>query len=225
MLLPLLFSTLAAYSATNDSAATVDSTATALPDSAKPKINIAVINLEPRGGLSATEILALSDRLRGELINTGKYTVLERGQMDAILEEQDFQQTGSCSEASCIVEVGQLLAVHKIVGGSLGKVGKVYSLNLKIINVESGKIERQVADDIKCSKEELVAVHMRQIARKMVGLIPDRKREIKPWYIIVPAGIAAAAGGGVAAYLYLNRRDDSPDKERLQPIDLEVPLQ
>jgi hypothetical protein len=54
-------------------------------------------------------------------------------------------------EASCIVAAGQLLAVHKMVGGSIGKVGKAYSVNLKIIDVSTGTIERQVSDDFKCS--------------------------------------------------------------------------
>ena len=128
------------------------------------KTNIAVLDLEPRGGLSADEILTISDRLRGELIETGKYTVVERGQMDAILKEQGFQQSGACSEASCIVEVGQLLAVHKMIGGAIGKVGAAYSINFKIIDVGTGKIERQVSADIKCTKEELISFHIRNLA-------------------------------------------------------------
>lgn len=199
-----------------------DSVSESQPDTAQ-KTNIAVLDLEPRGGLSAEEVLSVSDRLRGELINTGKYTVLERSQMDVILKEQGFQQTGVCSEASCIVEVGQLLAVHKMVGGSIGKVGKAYSINLKIIDVTSGKIERQVADDIKCSKEDLVSFHIKNVARKMAGLVKEKKPLTTRAAFWVPVGAALLGGGGVVAYLLLNSSDDTPDNT---PDDIRtVPVQ
>lgn len=193
------------------------------PDTAQ-KTNIAVLDLEPRGGLSAEEVLSVSDRLRGELINTGKYTVIERGQMDIILKEQGFQQTGVCSEASCIVEVGQLLAVHKMVGGSIGKVGKAYSINLKIIDVQSGKIERQVADDIKCSKEKLVSFHIKNVARKMAGLVKEKKPLTSRWYFWTPVGLVVAGGGAALAYVLLSL-DDTQGSENMHEIQLEVPLQ
>lgn len=191
-------------------------------DSAKQ--NIAVLDLEPRGGLTAEEVLSISDRLRGELINTGKYTVLERGQMDVILKEQGFQQTGVCSEASCIVEVGQLLAVHKMVGGSIGKVGKAYSINLKIIDVQSGKIERQVSDDIQASKEELVAFHIENVARKMAGLVKEKEPLTTRAVFWVPVGTVVVGGGAALAYLLLNSSDGAQE-DSYQEIQLEVPLQ
>jgi len=190
-------------------------------DSAKVE-NIAVLDLEPRGGLSVEEVLSVSDRLRGELIATGRYTVLERGQMNAILQEQGFQQTGACSEASCIVEVGQLLAVHKMVGGSIGKVGKAYSINLKIIDVATGKIERQVSDDVKCSKEDLVSFHIRNVARIMAGLEKQKKPLTGRPVFWVPVGAALVGGGAAAAYLLLNAGTAGGS---MQEIQLEVPLQ
>ncbi len=220
--LKLLFITV--ISITFYSFATQDSTVT---DTTK-KINIAVMDLEPRGGLSASEILSISDRFRGELINTGKYNVLERGQMDEILKEQGFQQTGVCSEASCIVEVGQLLAVHKMVGGSIGKVGKVFSINLKVVDVESGKIERQVADDIKCTKEELVSFHIKNVARKMAGLVKEKKPLLTRAIFWVPVSTVIAGGGAVLSYMLLNNTSVIPSgnqTENMRGINVEIPLQ
>jgi TolB-like protein len=194
----------------------------AIPDSGKQ--NIAVLDLEPRGGLIAEEVLSISDRLRGELINTGKYTVLERGQMDVILREQGFQHSGACSEASCIVEVGQLLAVHKMVGGSIGKVGKAYSINLKVIDVQSGKIERQVSDDIQASKEELISFHIGNVARKMAGLVKEKKPLTSRAVFWVPLGTALVGGGAAVAYLLLNS-ENAEDQESTREVQLEVPLQ
>ena len=54
----------------------------------KSKQTIAVLNMEARGGVSTSGAQTLSDRLRSELVNLGVLTVLERGQMYSILQEQ-----------------------------------------------------------------------------------------------------------------------------------------
>ena len=84
--------------------------------------NIAVFNLDARG-VSDIEAKAITDRLRIELQKSGEYRLLERDMMNMILEEQSFQLSGACSEASCLVEVGQLLAVNKIPVGASRSVG------------------------------------------------------------------------------------------------------
>jgi Curli production assembly/transport component CsgG. len=177
-------------------------------DTTHSQTNIAVLDLEPRGGLSASEIESISDRLRGELISTGKYVVLERSQMDAILKEQGFQQTGVCSEASCIVQVGQLLAVHKMVGGSIGLVGKAFSVNLKVIDVATGKIERQYSDDFRCSKEDLVTIHIRNMARDMAGI--QRLKSSKKLRMTIKWGGygLGVVTGLVAGYFAYTMNDD-----------------
>jgi TolB-like protein len=177
-------------------------------DESDAPINIAVMDLQAHSGISKEEALSITDRLRGELIRTDKFVVLERDQVDEILQEQGFQQTGACSEASCIVEIGQLLAVHYMVGGSIGKVGKAFSVNLRLIRVESGKVEKHISRDYTGSKEKLITTVMREMAREMAGLPPidPKKRRRIVLFTSVPA---IAVGAGVAAFLvYRNSQDD-----------------
>ncbi|MQY73020.1 MAG: hypothetical protein GH142_05050 [Dehalococcoidia bacterium] len=47
--------------------------------------------------MSQTEVAALSDRLRNELFRLEVFQVVERGMMETILTEQDFQLTGCIS--------------------------------------------------------------------------------------------------------------------------------
>jgi curli biogenesis system outer membrane secretion channel CsgG len=65
-------------------------------------------------GVTENEALSLTDALRSELGKSGKYQVMERSQMDDILKEQGFQQSGACDEASCAIEIGKILAVNFI---------------------------------------------------------------------------------------------------------------
>ncbi|MFC1620165.1 CsgG/HfaB family protein [Candidatus Neomarinimicrobiota bacterium] len=97
------------------------------------RVNIAVVELEAYG-ISETEVQALTNRLRVELFQTSRFAVVERDQMRAIMEEQDFQQTG-CTTNECLVEVGQLLNVQQIFAGSISKVGEVFSIEVRVIDV------------------------------------------------------------------------------------------
>ena len=97
------------------------------------KLNVAILNLEGLG-ISAMEAATLTDRLRSEMVDIGVFMVVERGQMEMILEEQGFQQTG-CTSAECAVEVGKLLGVQKMVTGSIGKIGKLFTVDVRMFDV------------------------------------------------------------------------------------------
>ncbi|MCK4753716.1 MAG: hypothetical protein KAS58_00700 [Calditrichia bacterium] len=118
------------------------------------KMNIAVIDLDPTG-ISNNEAEFLSDRLRTELFETGKFQVVEREKMNAILHEQGFQQTG-CTSVECAIEIGQLLNVKVMVAGSIGKIDDIYSLSIRMIDVESGAIIRTATRDYEGKLSEVL---------------------------------------------------------------------
>ena len=81
-------------------------------------ITIAVLDFDG-DGVSQSETRTLTNRLRDEMIKTGEYIVLERGEMDEVLKKQGFQQTG-CVTSECAVVVGNMLGVQQMIGGSIG---------------------------------------------------------------------------------------------------------
>ena len=66
--------------------------------------------------------------------------------MEQILVEQGFQQSG-CTTNECMVEVGKLIGVEKIIGGSISQVGNIFSISSRIVNVETGEIENTAVFD------------------------------------------------------------------------------
>ncbi|MFH1249609.1 MAG: PEGA domain-containing protein [bacterium] len=133
----------------------------------KPELNIALLEFVSRG-LTDTEAAIISDRIRLELKNTGRYNVLEREMMKAILQEQSFQQSG-CTDSECLVEVGQLLSVEKMVGGSISKIGNLYVIEARIIDVATGSIDHNVAEDYSGPIELLLVNTTKTVARKLAG--------------------------------------------------------
>jgi hypothetical protein len=117
-------------------------------------MNIAVIDLDPTG-ISNNESQFLSDRLRTELFETGVFQVVEREKMNAILNEQGFQQTG-CTSVECAIEIGQLLNVGVMIAGSIGKIEDIYSLSIRMIDVETGAILRTATRDYEGKLSEVL---------------------------------------------------------------------
>jgi len=138
----------------------------AVGDSTQTKTNIAVSDLAGQG-IDASTAAVISDRLRSELFNTGMVSVLERSQMQEILKEQGFQQTG-CTSDQCAVETGQLLGVKYMVVGSIGLVGHTYTIASRLIDVSTGKMAATANVDCKCEIDDILSQSTVKIASKLV---------------------------------------------------------
>jgi len=142
------------------------------------KLTISVMNLKPGSGISEGEALTLTDRLLVELVRTTRYEVTERARRDEILKEVGFQQTGACDEASCLAQIGKYLRVQKMVGGSVGKIGKTYSVNLRMVDVETGRIEQTAVKDYPGNIDYLLTTAMKDVAWQLArGGLSKREQE------------------------------------------------
>ncbi len=87
---------------------------------------------------------SLQEHLESNLLNYQQYDVLSRNDIELILKESRFQQTGICQEEDCLVEAGNLLGVEKIITGTISLVGTTYNVVLKLIDVTTAKLESSV---------------------------------------------------------------------------------
>ena len=97
---------------------------------------VAVIDFDA-SGISQLEATSLTNRFRTAVGDVGAMRLVERGMMEEVLQEQGFQQTG-CTSEECAVEVGQLLGVQNMIGGSIGRVGETFTIDVRMISVQSG---------------------------------------------------------------------------------------
>ncbi len=119
-------------------------------------LNYAVVSLKAGEGITEGEADVITDRLRTELFKTGTINIMERDQMQSILKEQGFQQSGACTDQACMVEMGQLLGVQRLVSGSIGRLGSLYMINIRAVDVSTGRIEKIVSADVKGQIEDVV---------------------------------------------------------------------
>jgi len=117
--------------------------------------------------LDADALEGIASALSSDLLNTGKFRVMERSQMDAILKEQGFQQSGACDGSECAVEVGKLLAVDHMVVGTVAKVGGTYVVTTRLVNVGSGEVLRSVTKNSQAQVDAIVTDLLPQLAHEL----------------------------------------------------------
>tara|TARA_B100000686_G_scaffold266125_1_gene280840 strand:- start:1278 stop:2675 length:1398 start_codon:yes stop_codon:yes gene_type:complete len=128
---------------------------------------VAVLDFEGQG-VNLAEVQTLTERMRTEIGNTNAVRLIERKAVEKIMEEQGLQQSG-CTTDECAAEVGQLLGVQFMINGTIGKMGKSYTIDAKMFSVESGETIRTKSATHKGDISGLL-LEMQILAWEIVGL-------------------------------------------------------
>ena len=132
---------------------------------------VAVIDFDA-SGISQLEATSLTNRFRTAVGDVGAMRLVERGMMEEVLQEQGFQQT-DCTSEECAVEVGQLLGVQNMIGGSIGRVGDTFTLDVRMISVQSG-ISLVTKQKTYAGKIDGLIIEIEVLAYELFGItIPD----------------------------------------------------
>lgn len=113
--------------------------------------------------------LILSEALREELFQLGRFTLVNRENIVQVMSEMGLQQSGLVDEKQA-VKAGKGMAARQIIMGKFGVLGKTSVLHAKRIDVETqGTL---ALGSLKCDlgKEDEMLQHMPQLARKLAGL-------------------------------------------------------
>lgn len=164
---------------------------------AQLKKPMALVNLKSIG--VSTEVQGgVQSKLTTELIKTQQFELMEREEMSSILAEQSFQQS-QCSEEDCAVEMGRLIGVELMTAGTIVKIGDLYSLNLRVFDVATGKILKTASIEFTGDYPEFIENSVEDAARLLAGLDPIARVNTKA--IIWTSTSIALWGLGAWAHL------------------------
>jgi TolB-like protein len=135
------------------------------------KLTIAIVDFDGKN-MSAMDASVATDFLRTALVNSKYFVITDRDNMELILSEQGFQQTG-CTTQDCAVKIGNVLNVQRIVIGNLSKLGKVYYVTANVVDVETGQII--ISDRVHCSSQEELVITMEKLAKRIENKAKGRK--------------------------------------------------
>ncbi len=131
-------------------------------------VAVAVLDLDILAGVPVSYQAALTDILRENLFRVNSFRVIERNKMDEILTEQGFQLSG-CTSNECAIEVGQLLGVQQMIAGSVSLIGEMYTVSLRIIDVETGEVINMQSARCMCTIEEMATNTISEAVNLLVG--------------------------------------------------------
>jgi len=117
---------------------------------------------ENRGSLGKT----FAEMLTTALIQSNRFQVLERSQLDIILEEQALGLTGAVDEETA-VDVGKLLGIDAVVVGSTIILKNQIEIDARIVNAENGKAH--VAAGVSTGDESELRNAANELARKLAA--------------------------------------------------------
>ena len=127
------------------------------PSFSGDRLSIAVLELKALGVSQITASI-LTETVREELFKTQRFRITNRADMVEIMGEQAFAQSGACGDTQCIIEYGKILGVEKMIGGSISKLGKMYSITLKLVNVTTAENEKIISDRKRVIEEEFFSL-------------------------------------------------------------------
>lgn len=139
------------------------------PDqSARKKHRVAIMNLntgrkqDTQVEISISNVRAITNRLVSEIVKLNIFEIYDRSMMDQIIGELDFQQSGITDEN--LIDIGKIAGVEFIIGGSVSKLGDTYTISIRRIEVETGRIIKTADIDKIKSLDSLLSDKLDELA-------------------------------------------------------------
>jgi len=130
-----------------------------MAETAKPKRKpyVAVMDFEAGEGIMKGLNRAVTDKVREGLMSTRKYVIIDRANIQMIMSELAFGQTGICDQ-SCAVQVGRALSAHFIITGRITQLGpEECQVSGQMTDVERTEIVRSASERCSCTATEIIA--------------------------------------------------------------------
>lgn len=102
------------------------------------RMKIAVMDFKAGVGVNNSEVEGLSDMLINTLYESGRFSIVERSQINQVLKEQKFQSSDLSYEQ--VAKVGRILGVKAVLVGTVNNIGGEYNVDIRAVNVESAMI-------------------------------------------------------------------------------------
>ncbi|WP_169313405.1 PEGA domain-containing protein [Treponema primitia] len=81
----------------------------------------------------------ITDELEYQLVNTGKFKIVNRNTIDKIKEEQNFQLSGDVSDNSAL-SIGKMLGANIVITGTVSGTGSTRRISVKALDVQTAEI-------------------------------------------------------------------------------------
>lgn len=124
---------------------------------AEEKPTLIIADFDIIGDATNEDHMFVVESLRSAIVQTKKYKVLDRTEMETIIEEAKFQRSEMCEDDmsdSCYIEIGGALGAAYLVKGKIIKSKKLLQVTLKLLNMKTTETVNSVTK--RCSPCEMI---------------------------------------------------------------------
>ena len=183
---------------------------------------VMVWQLEAKTGVSSKDIDSLSGYVTSQVEQYSGHRVISEADVSTVLKGAEARQRCGVNDdaTACMAEIGNALGVPEAVAGDLGRVGQIWILNLRRIDLRNVSVIRRISrqvrgDDITPVVEALpmaVAELFGKQAQPAAAVsAPDGKPVSvfqKTAYGTFFSGVALIGLGGIGSWQMKSARDD-----------------
>ena len=123
-----------------------------LPLSLLAKERIGVMDFTESDGLPRDTGKTAATYAIMALLDSQKYSVIEKSTVEFILKEQALQKKG-CTDTECAIQTGKLIAANLMLTGNIIDLNGKFVVSINIRNIEQGKVEFSETTSIASLKE------------------------------------------------------------------------
>ena len=149
---------------------------------------VAVLDFQVSGTVDRNLASTFADYTRESAVRAGGYELVDRGNIDAILEEQELQASELVSEEKA-VEIGKLAGAELIAKGSVTLTDGAYAISLQLIDVQTAKIVRVSTRTYRGGAEGLL-----DAVSKVGSAVFAAPRLVAPWQAAVRSALVPGLG-------------------------------
>lgn len=147
----------------------------AQPSEPRKEPVLAVMDIINNTGEFAAFVDGMPDMLITELMETGEIRLVERTKVQTAMKALKLEASGLTEERN--LELGKWLGVDGIVFGAFNKVGEKYRLDMRAIDVQTGKIK--VAASATCGKHDVLEI-IPEIGRQLRARLAQASAGLPP---------------------------------------------
>ncbi len=167
---------------------------------------LAVVPFEVKG-LSKEEALLLTERFAAALAESKRFEIMSQEEMNVLLKDSQFKNLEGCNYSLCLSDIGKVLGVQKVVHGSIGRRGKLYTLRIRMIEVANADI---IYDERSEHSGEFDALASEAIPMQARNLGETKFESGGRWYVI-GAAVLVTAGVIYTIYKAFNKNPSSEE--------------
>lgn len=130
----------------------------------------AVLGIDSKGVIQNSEAVGYMVRLEMEKANV--YNMMDKYDVAEAVKKNNID-VATCFGKTCVVAAGKTLGVDKMVTGSVERFGEKIVISLKVIDVNTGMVEKQDAAEylnLQPELQKMIAISV----QKLMGITPDQ---------------------------------------------------